>query len=81
MHVGVLLTMASIPAIRLNIVWKSATVVWCNNRKNIFRVSDKNDVVPFASNGWQEIIGWWADETLKAADKEKKASVSDPLTR
>lgn len=33
------------------------------------------------SNGWQEIIGWWAEETLNAADKEVKDMGSDPLSQ
>lgn len=32
------------------------------------------------TNGWQEIIGWWAGETLNAADREFKDLGSDPLT-
>jgi hypothetical protein len=32
------------------------------------------------TNGWQEIIGWWAEDTLKAADREAKDLGSDPLT-
>ena len=39
-------------------------IMWCRTR----------------TNGWQEIIGWWAEETLKAADKELKDLGSDPLT-
>jgi len=39
-------------------------IMWCRTR----------------TNGWQEIIGWWAEETLKAADKVLKDLGSDPLT-
>ena len=40
-------------------------IMWCRTR----------------ANGWREIIGWWAEETLKAADREVKDLGSDPLTQ
>lgn len=39
-------------------------IMWCRTRLN----------------GWHEIIGWWAEETLHAADREFKDLGSDPLT-
>jgi hypothetical protein len=30
-------------------------------------------------NGWQEIIGWWAEDTIKAADRHLKDLGTDPL--
>jgi len=42
----------------------STRIMWCKTR----------------DNGWQEILGWWAEDTLKAADRHTKDLNSDPLT-
>jgi hypothetical protein len=33
------------------------------------------------TNGWQELIGWWAEETIKAADRSPADLGKDPLTK
>lgn len=40
-------------------------IMWCRTR----------------TNGWQELIGWWAEETIKAADRSVADLGKDPLTR
>jgi hypothetical protein len=32
-------------------------------------------------NGWQELIGWWAEEIIKAADRSLADLGTDPLTK
>jgi hypothetical protein len=32
-------------------------------------------------NGWQELIGWWAEETIKAADRSLVDLRKDPLSK
>jgi hypothetical protein len=32
------------------------------------------------TNGWQELVGWWAEETIKAADRSVADLGKDPLT-
>ena len=32
------------------------------------------------TNGWQELIGWWAEETIKAADRSVADLGKDPLS-
>jgi hypothetical protein len=39
-------------------------IMWCRTR----------------SNGWQELIGWWAEETIKAADRSLADFGKDPLS-
>jgi len=40
-------------------------IMWCRTR----------------TNGWQELIGWWAEETIKAADRSVADLGKDPLTK
>lgn len=40
-------------------------IMWCRTR----------------TNGWQELIGWWAEETIKAADRFVADLGKDPLTK
>jgi hypothetical protein len=39
-------------------------IMWCRTR----------------TNGWQELIGWWAEETIKAADRSVADLGKDPLS-
>jgi hypothetical protein len=43
----------------------SLRMLWCRTRPG--------------PNGWREIIGWWAKDTVKAADRHLKDLGSDPL--